>query len=370
MSSQPRYAYVNAVASAVPEHDVHTAFAEYARSLLPERMRTVFDRMAERSGIAHRWAPFEPHPDFNAPGAQGSGSWLDTSGFYRRGEFPATSARMALYEQHAPALAEQAVRRLDLAHDLAGVTHLVCASCTGFMAPGLDQVLAERLALMPGLERTFIGFMGCYAAVPALRAAHHIVRGEPDARVLVVNAELCSLHMREASDLETVLSFLLWGDGATAALVSAEPRGLRLHDFRSVALPDTADLITWRIGDSGFQMGLSGKVPLRIERALRDEEASNGADGILRGQRPDAFEYWAVHAGGRTVLDAVEQGLRLVPDALAHSRGILQDRGNMSSVTLMCVLERILAEPGEGEGIALAFGPGLCAETFRFRKLA
>ena len=362
MSEAPRPAYVNAIASAVPEHDVHAAFTDYARGLLPERARPVFDRMAERCGIAHRWAPFEPHPEFNAPGA----TFLDRVGFYQRGRFPATSARMAFYEQQAPALAEAAARKLDLR----GVTHLICASCTGFMAPGLDQVLAERLGLAGGLERTLIGFMGCYAAVPALRAAHHIVRGEPDARVLVVNAELCSLHMHESEDLETVLSFLLWGDGAAAALVSAEPTGLRLHDFRSVALPDTADLITWRIGDMGFQMHLSGKVPLRIERALREEEATNGPDGILRGRRPGDVAHWAVHAGGRTVLDAVEQGLRLPPEALAHSRAVLNDRGNMSSVTLMCVLERILAEPGAGEGIAMAFGPGLCAETFRFGKAA
>lgn len=360
-ATAPMGAYINAIASAVPEHDVHAAFTEYARGLLPERALPIFDRMVERSGIAHRWAPFRPHPDFNAPGA----TWLDADGFYQRGRFPGTGARMGLYERLAPALAERAARGLDLG----GVTHLVCASCTGFMAPGLDQVLAERLLLAPGLARTSIGFMGCYAAVPALRTASAIVRSEPDARVLVVNAELCSLHMHEAADLETVLSFLLWGDGASAALVSAEPRGLMLQDFRSVALPGTADLITWRIGDMGFQMHLSGKVPLRIERALRAEAARNDADGILRGARPGDVAHWAVHAGGRTVLDAVEQGLGLPPDALDTSRAVLHDRGNMSSVTLMCALEPILGEPGEGEGIAMAFGPGLCAETFRFRKM-
>ena len=109
-----------------------------------------------------------------------------------------------------------------------------------------------------------IGFMGCYAGVPALRAARHIVRSDPAARVLVVNVELCSLHMQEVSDLQTVLTFLLFGDGATAALVTAEPHGLALHDFRSATLPDTQDLITWGIGDQGFDMHLSGQVPARI----------------------------------------------------------------------------------------------------------
>lgn len=361
MMVAPMGAYINAIASAVPEHDVHAAFADYARGLLLPRLRPVFDRMAERSGIAHRWAALRPHPEFDAPGS----TWLDTEGFYQRGRFPATGARMAAYERLAPALAEEAARGVDLD----GVTHLVSASCTGFMAPGLDQILAGRLALAPGLARTAIGFMGCYAAVPALRAAAAIVRSEPDARVLVVNVELCSLHMHEAADLETVLSFLLWGDGATAALVTAEPRGLLLQAFRSVALPGTADLITWHIGDTGFRMHLSGEVPQRIERALRHEAERNDAGGILGGARPADVAHWAVHAGGRTVLDAVEKGLGLAPEALAPSRAVLHDRGNMSSATLMCALERVLGEPGNGPGIAMAFGPGLCAETFRFAKL-
>ncbi|MDQ2804428.1 MAG: type III polyketide synthase, partial [Pseudomonadota bacterium] len=128
-------AYLNAVASAVPEHDVHAAFVGYARGLLPPRARPVFDRMVERSGIAHRYAPFRPNTLSGV-----SGENLDHAGLYRRDAFPATGARMDAYERLAPDLAEQAVRKLDL-H---GITHLICASCTGFMAPGLDQVLAER----------------------------------------------------------------------------------------------------------------------------------------------------------------------------------------------------------------------------------
>lgn len=354
-------AYVNAIATAVPQHDVHEAFSDYARGLLAGRARIVFDRMAERSGIAHRWAALQPHPAFREPDAP-----LDTDGFYRRGAFPSTALRMAAYGRLAPGLAEAAARKLDLD----GITHLICASCTGLMAPGLDQVLAGRLGLGSGVERVFIGFMGCYAAVPALRTASHIVRSEPGARVLVVNTELCSLHLHESADLETVLSFLLWGDGASAALVTGEPGGLALRDFRSVALPGTSDLITWQIGDTGFQMQLSGKVPLRIERALRDDAGRRDDQGILRGDSAADVALWAVHAGGRTVLDAVEQGFGLASDALAASRAVLHDRGNMSSVTLMCVLERLLHEPGDGDGVAMAFGPGLCAETFRFRRLA
>ena len=350
-------AHINRIATAVPPHDVHDAFVEFARTLLPsDKMRVLFDRMAERSGIAHRFSVFAP----GTPGAVD----VDAGGFYQRGAFPGTAARMAGYAEYAVELAVQAVEGLEPD----GVTHLVVASCTGFTAPGLDQLIARRMGLSPALERSLIGFMGCYAAVPALRTAHHIVRSDPAARVLVVNAELCTLHMQESPNLETVLSFLLFGDGATAALVTAEAEGIALLDFHAAALPDTADLITWHIGDQGFDMYLSGKVPSRIGAALRAEAERNGG-GMLRGMAVADVPLWAVHGGGRTVLDAVEAGLRLPPEALAHSRQVLHDVGNVSSATLMFVLARMLGQRGEASGVGMAFGPGLCAETFRFRRL-
>jgi predicted naringenin-chalcone synthase len=339
---------------------VHEAFVVFARTLLTdERARFVFDRMAERAGIAHRYSFLKP----GEPGA----TRVDAEGFYRRGAFPGTGARMARYEADAVTLAVQAIGRLGIEDE--GITHLVVASCTGFTAPGLDQLIADRLGLGGSLERTLVGFMGCYAAVPALRSAHHIVRSDPSARVLVVNLELCSLHMQEVSDLERVLSFLLFGDGAAAALVTADAQGIALHDFHATTIPDTQGLITWRIGDQGFDMHLSGKVPARIATALRAEVDRNDMDGVMRGQDLADVVHWAVHAGGRTVLDAVEAGLRLPPDALRHCRAVLQDVGNISSATLMFVLARILAQDVTGRGIGMAFGPGLCAETFRFSRL-
>ena len=215
-----------------------------------------------------------------------------------------------------------------------------------------------------GLERTLVGFMGCYAAVPALRLAHQAVRSDPAARVLVVNLELCSLHLQETSDLETILSFLLFGDGASAALVTAEPHGIALRDFRAATLPGTADLITWRIGDQGFDMFLSGQVPAAIGTALRSEIAT-----ILDGAPPASFPLWAVHPGGRSVLDAVENAFALPPTALDRSRAVLSDHGNMSSATILFVLAAVLdaAPPRGARGCALAFGPGLTAESLLFR---
>jgi predicted naringenin-chalcone synthase len=140
-------------------------------------------------------------------------------------------------------------------------------------------------------------------------------------------------------------------------------------DFRSTTLPDSAGLITWRIGDQGFDMSLSGKVPGRIAMALRSELERTDSGGLLRGLATQQIDLWAVHAGGRTVLDGVEQGLRLSRDALDWSRGVLRDFGNMSSATIMFILDRMIrGTAGPQTGLAMAFGPGLCAETFRFQR--
>ncbi len=275
---------------------------------------------------------------------------------------------MKRFARHGVELAERAVEALELGAVRDEITHLVVASCTGFSAPGVDQQLQERLGLRPDLERTLVSFMGCSAAVNALKVAHHIVRSEPAAKVLVVNIELCTLHLQETPDLERILSALLFGDGCAATLVTAEPTGLALRDFRAATIPSTAGHITWDVGDQGFDMHLSGDVPAQIQRALRHEAARNDESGIFRGQTKHDIDLWAVHAGGRTVLDAVEQGLELDPQALRWSRGVLSDFGNMSSATIMFVLERMMRTArGAAEGFGMAFGPGLVAETFRFR---
>jgi predicted naringenin-chalcone synthase len=336
-------AHINRIGTAVPRHDIHEAFLAFAGTLLPDaKTRVVFERMAARAGIRHRFSHMRA-------GDIAAGE-VDADGFYQRGRFPGTAARMRAYAIHALCLCLDAVSNLG---DVADVTHVIVASCTGFTAPGLDLQLADALGLRRDVGRMIIGFMGCAAAVPALRAADAIVRADAAARVLVVNVELCSLHLRETADIETALTFLLFGDGATAALVTAEPRGIRLGAFDGRILPDSAGLITWAIGDQGFEMYLSGQVPARIADALRREP-------------PGSFDLWAVHAGGRTVLDAVEISLNLPPACLARSRDILRDHGNMSSATLMFVLAGMLRDQARGSGLALAFGPGMVAETFQF----
>ncbi|HKT75953.1 MAG TPA: type III polyketide synthase [Sphingobium sp.] len=349
-------ACINAVGCAVPEQDVHRAFIGWAsRQLEDERARHLFTRMADRSGIDHRWSVL--------PSAPGGGSPVDPGGFYADG-MPPTSARMELYHRFAPALALRAIDRLRTQADLGAISHLVVASCTGFVAPGIDQIIADTLGLV-GVERTLIGFMGCYAAVAALRTARHIVRSEPAARVLVVTVELSSLHLQVEQQVERLLMMLQFGDGAAAALVSADEQGIAMGTPFALNLADSADLIRWQIGDTGFLMHLSGEVPGRIQAALADPDIRRRMCG---SDNPSVMDCWAVHAGGRSILDAVEHGLSLPADALAFSRHVLQRFGNMSSATLMFILAQLLDHRAQGNGVALAFGPGLAAEGFRFAR--
>ena len=353
-------AYLNRIATAVPDHDVHGAFVAFADNLLAaggdKRTRALFNRMATRSGIEHRYSvltPNEASTEFH----------INAHEFYRNGAFPHTAERMGVYERFAPVLMRRALDRLQLsAAERAAVSHVIVTTCTGLYAPGLDFEAVEHLGLRTDVERTMIGFMGCYAAINGLKTARHIVRSEPGATVLMVNLELCTLHLQETVELEQVLSFLVFADGCAASLISAAPVGFALDSFRAVLIPTTRDLITWKIGGVGFDMLLSGQVPGAIGKALE-----HGGTEVLGAVHRDEIALWGVHPGGKSVLDAVERGLGLSSSALACSREVLERFGNMSSATVMFVLERLMAEAKSGErGCAMSFGPGLTAETMLF----
>jgi predicted naringenin-chalcone synthase len=355
-------AHLNAIGTAVPAHDVHAAFLDLVPRFLPtETDRRAFDKMARRSGIEHRYSALRP------AAADARADRYDEEGFYRPRAFPSTGARMARFERDAPALAKAALDDLERREGedwRRGITHLVVCTCTGFAAPGLEHDLIVRHGLAPTVERTIVGFMGCNAAVIGYKAARHIVRSEPSARVLVLNLELCGLHFQEGTPLATALMFMLFADGAAAAIVSAEPRGLAINGFRSEILPESRGCITWHIGDNGFDMWLSGEVPRIIARTLpRHVESLRD----LAGNRP--IELWAVHPGGRSILDAAEMSLALAPEDLAASRSVLRAFGNMSSATLPFVLQQMMdAAPAGRTGLAIGFGPGISVESMVFRE--
>jgi predicted naringenin-chalcone synthase len=315
------------------------------------------NRMIERGGIDHRYSFLRPTDD------SGEGAALDADAFYIRGQFPNTAARMRLFEEKAPELAAATIARLNLGTDHDPITHLIITSCTGLSAPGIDLDLIERCQLPTSVERTMIGFMGCYAAINALKLARHIVRSEPASRVLVVNLELCTLHFQETTDLEQVLCFLLFSDGCAACVVTAEPQGIALQGFKAIILPNTRELMAWNVRDFGFNMVLSGGVPAAINGAIRAR-----SNEIFAAAPPEAsIDLWAIHPGGRTILDAVQAALDLPPAALAASRRVLRLYGNMSSATVMFVMDELLrSSAGGAHGCAMSFGPGLVAEMMMF----
>ena len=249
-----RHAHINRIATAVPEYEVHEYFLRFAAASLAEQPRhqALFRKMADKAGIESRYSCFAPADDPEGP-------IVDKAGVFRRGAFPGTAQRMDMYEGAAADLAMQAIDRLDIGGER--ITHLIVASCTGLSAPGLDLEIVHRAGLSPSVERTLIGFMGCYAAINALKAAHHIVRSEPQAQVLVVNCELTTLHLKETDDLERLLTFCLWGDGCSAALVTSEETGIRLDRFKALLARDARDLMTWSVRDDGFDMVLVGPGP-------------------------------------------------------------------------------------------------------------
>jgi predicted naringenin-chalcone synthase len=350
-------AYVNRIATGVPPHQVHDAFVHFGRRMIADpRKRTIFEHMARRGQIDQRWSCLLPSDDWTSASIGGKQ-------FYALNAFPTTGERMRQYEPAALALAGETVAKLELGRLASKITHVIVISCTGFSAPGLDLQLVQRFGLSPSVERTIIGFMGCYAAINALKLARHIVRSAPASKVLIVSVELCTLHLQPTDDLEQLLIFLLFADGCAAALVSAEPEGLALDRFYSAVLPETADQMGWHIGDGGFDMMLSGRVPASLGAALRLQSTQ-----ILAGATPADIDLWAVHPGGNSVLDAVEAAFALPPSALETSRHILRSFGNMSSATVLFVLKAFLEESGRGaNGCAMAFGPGLTAETMLFR---
>jgi predicted naringenin-chalcone synthase len=327
-------------------------------------------RLYAKSGIETRYACV---PDFSQPP---EGSRLAP------GQAPAdtltTAERMAIYEREATDLGAVAARRAiaayasrsdtDPAAVASSVTHLIGVSCTGFFAPGLDIAIVRELGLAPTVERTLIGFMGCAAAFNGLRAAWQIVRGQPSARVLVVCVELCSLHIQPGCKPENLVSASLFADGASACLVGCSQHHgdlFEIENFYTGLKPETGSDMIWQIGDHGFILRLSPQIPQHLAEA-----APAALESLLGSAAWPHF--WAIHPGGKAILDRLGAIFELRPEQLQASRSVLCRVGNLSSATIFFVLDelrrQLRQEPANGKkigGVAMAFGPGLVIEMAR-----
>ncbi|MFW5683027.1 MAG: type III polyketide synthase [Phycisphaeraceae bacterium] len=285
---------------------------------------------------------------------------------------PGVEQRMRSFLEKAPPLAERAAgAALDDARiDPETIDQLVVVTCTGFASPGVEFELIDRLGLRADIGRTQVGFMGCHGAINGLRVARGLTLAEPGSTALVVCVELCTLHFQYGWNPQRVLANALFADGAAAAVVRSDPeesrnhepatRGARLLDTASIRLPDSSHDMTWRIEQHGFAMTLSSRVPELIRRHARPWVES-WLD--RHGLRISDIAGWAIHPGGPRVIAATEDALRLTSGSGDPSRRILQNRGNMSSPTVLFVLRELLEANVEGPVVLLAFGPGLVAEA-------
>lgn len=280
---------------------------------------------------------------------------------------PPVSERMQAYEERAHPLAHQAVQRALEASGVApsAITHLVTVSCSGFFAPGVDVKLIGSLGLPRTVERAHVGFMGCQGALNGLRVAEGFAQSRPDAHVLLCAVELCSLHYHYGWDPEKIVANALFADGAAALVGTAAGKrsGWNLRATGACLIPDSEDAMTWRIRDHGFAMSLSPAVPGLIEAHLRPWVESWLA---REGLTIDDVRTWAVHPGGPRILSSARKALGLPEAALEVSQSVLREYGNMSSPTILFILERLRALAAPPPCVALAFGPGLMAEAVLF----
>ena len=293
-----------------------------------------------------------------------NGTRLSNSPFLPSGDprGPTTAQRMALYTEHAPKLALKAAATAltDSGLSSKSITHLVTVSCTGFASPGFDFAIIRELGLRPTTERTHVGFMGCHGAINGLRAAHAFA-ADPANTVLLVAVELSSIHYYTGPDIDKAIANALFADGAAAVVASGrDGDGFRVTATGSGIIPESTAEMGWAIGDHGFEMVLSKRIPVILEQNLRI-----WIDGWLgeRGLTVDRIGSWAIHPGGPRILQAAQTALELSDEAMADSRAVFAEFGNMSSPTVLFILKRLRERRAKLPAVLLGFGPGLVCEA-------
>lgn len=329
----------------------------YAANELDKRkMRFLY----QQSGISSRYSVL---PDYSKE----TNEWK----FYPQTEnlepFPSLEQRMTVYNKQAPLLSVDAIRNClhNVLHPQE-VTHLITVSCTGMSAPGLDLQVMELMDFQKTIFRTSINFMGCYAAIHALKLADAICTAQKNAQVLIVCTELCTLHFQREATIDNITSSLLFGDGCAAALVSgnrsSKQGGIELTGFYSEVISKGKRDMAWELSSSGFLMTLSGYVPELIEEDFAGIVNRSLAKSDIDSSQID---YWCIHPGGKRILEAIEKSMRITREDLHDSYDVLDKYGNMSSATILFVLKQMLGSQQKQKNIfASAFGPGLTIETF------
>lgn len=303
----------------------------------------------KKSGIAYRYSVL---PDFSSK----------TPSLFIPDVAITTEQRMAIYDKESLILSETAIRNTIDAEELKEITHLISVSCTGMSAPGLDLKLVRSLGLSTDIVRTSINFMGCYAAIHALKLANAFCNSSEKVKVLIVCTELCTLHFQHTSKTEDILSACLFADGSAACVVdNYSDEGTRIDSFQSDVAFEGYDDMAWEISSHGFLMNLSTYVPKLLEKDLKKLlDRTMESTGISKGD----VQHWAIHPGGKNILEATEKALDLDKDALSNSYETLGNFGNMSSPTVLFVLHSILQKADTDEPVFMAaFGPGLTIET-------
>jgi predicted naringenin-chalcone synthase len=284
--------------------------------------------------------------------------------------FPSLEQRMGWFNRYAAPLSVDAIRScLDGKVSEQSITHLITVSCTGMSAPGLDLQIMELMDLPKTIYRTSINFMGCYAAIHALKLADAICKSEPGASVLLVCTELCTLHFQREATADNIASSLLFGDGSAAVLVTDGKegrKGFAIEDFYSEVVTKGKKDMAWELSSSGFLMTLSGYIPELIEE---DFDSLIGRALNKKGKSKSDIQHWCVHPGGKRILESIQKSLGLAADELKSSYEVLKQFGNMSSATILFVLKNMMEDIRHRKPVsrewtmAAAFGPGLTMET-------
>ncbi|HKK47218.1 MAG TPA: type III polyketide synthase [Balneolaceae bacterium] len=364
-------AYIHNIATVVPEQSYEQQFLrdrmkEYITD--EEKVQRIIHRIYSNSGIEKRHTVIH---DFNSNG--------DPRFFFRKDgsmAMPSTGERNALYAEKAKKLFVDAARKTIEDNpniNARDITHVITVSCTGFFAPEPGFEIIKQLGLSPATQRFHLGFMGCFAAFPAMKMAKAFCEAQPNAKVLIVCLELCSLHLQNSQLTDNLISASVFADGAAGLIVSnqrstASPDYQLSHFSTTIAEQSEKDM-AWTIGDTGFKMVLSTYVPAIIEANLEEAILPLFDEYALDSKQ---VEHWAIHPGGRAILDKVQQSFSLQDRQLTSSRKVLANYGNMSSATILFVLADLLQRPTDVEEesvLAMAFGPGLTIESGLLKKV-